>query len=101
MAPYLIGQCCLDQIITPESPNPDASGKNEPVPFSNVATMTLPWNATRINRFGVVASLQVFITGPDGKLRETACEIVPNHPTAPTSYAIDFGGLSSGIVVIT
>lgn len=99
--PYQIGQCCVDQIITPTPVNPDASGKNEPIPFTNVATLTLPWNNTRINRFGTHASLQVYIMGVDGKLRETTCEIVPNNLLAPTSYTIDFGGVSSGVIIIT
>jgi hypothetical protein len=99
--PFLIGQCCSDQIITPTPVSPDASGKNEPIPFSNVATLTLPWNNTRINRFGTHASLQVFITGTDGRDRVTTCEIVPDNLAAPTSYAFDFGGISSGVIIIT
>jgi hypothetical protein len=101
MAPYLIGQCCLDQIITPDPVNPDASGKNEPIPFENVATLTLPWNATRINRFGTHASLQVYMVGGDGVLRETTCEIKPDNLIAPTSYFFDFGGVSTGVIIIT
>lgn len=99
--PYLIGQCCLDQIITPPSLSPDTSGKNEPIPFENVATLRLPWNNTRINRFGTHASLEVYMIGGDGVLRETACEIKPDNLLAPTYYDFDFGGVSTGVIIIT
>lgn len=99
--PFLIGNCCLDQIITPNPVNPDASGKNEVIPFSNVATLTIPWNNTRINRFGDAAVMYVEILGGDGKYRQTSVEIVPDSPTTTTSYAIDLGGLSTGRVIIT
>lgn len=98
---FLIGQCCVDQIASPPTVNPDASGKNEVIPFSNVATITLPWNATRINRFGDAAVIYVEIIGEDGKYRQTNCEIVPNDPVTTTSYAIDLGGVSTGRLIIT
>jgi hypothetical protein len=99
--PFLIGSCCLDQIITPDPVNPDASGKNEVIPFSNIATFTLPWDATRINRFGDAAVIYVEILGDDGKYRQTNVEIVPDDPNNTTSYAIDLGGLSTGRIIIT
>jgi hypothetical protein len=98
---FLIGQCCLDQIITPDPVNPDASGKNEVIPFSNVATITLPWNNTRKNRFGDAAVIYVEIQGFDGKYRKIECEIIPDDPVTTTSYAIDLGGLSTGRLIIT
>jgi hypothetical protein len=101
MAPYLIGQCCSDQIITPSPVSPDASGKNEVIPFSNVATLHLIWNNTRKNRFGEAAVLQVYIIGEDGKYREITCEIVPDNVIAPNYYDFDFAGVSTGIIVIT
>lgn len=99
--PFLIGQCCLDQIITPDPVNPDASGKNEVIPFSNVATFTLPWDNTRKNRFGDAAVIVVEIQGDDGKYRQVSVEIVPDDPLATTSYAIDLGGLSTGRLIIS
>lgn len=99
--PFLIGSCCLDQIITPSPVNPDASGKNEVIPFSNVSTLTIPWNNTRINRFGVAGVIYVEIVGEDGKYRQTSVEIVPDNPTTTASYAIDLGGLATGRVIIT
>lgn len=99
--PFIIGQCCLDQIITPDPVNPDASGKNEVIPFSNVATITLPWNNTRINRFGDAAVIVVELLGDDGLYRQTNCEIVPDIVPATTSYAINLGGLSTGRLIIS
>ena len=99
--PFLIGQCCLDQIITPEPVSSDTSGKNEVIPFSNVATITLPWNNTRKNRFGDAAGIYVEIVGEDGKYRQAAVEIVPDDPNTTTSYNIDLGGLSTGRIIIT
>jgi hypothetical protein len=99
--PFLIGQCCLDQIITPDPVNPDASGKNEVIPFSNVATITLPWDNTRKNRFGDAAVIYVEIQGSDGKYRQINCEIIPDDPTTTTSYSIDLGGLSTGRLIIS
>lgn len=99
--PFLIGQCCQDQIITPEPVNPDASGKNEIVPFNNIATMTLAWNNTRKNRFGDAAVIIVEIIGDDGKYRKTEVEIVPNAVPNTTSYAINLGGLATGRLIIS
>jgi hypothetical protein len=101
MPPFLIGQCCTDQVITADPVNPDASGKNEIVPFSNVATITLAWNNTRKNRFGDAAVIVVEIKGDDGKYRQTSVEVVPNSALNTTSYAIDLGGLSSGRLIIS
>jgi hypothetical protein len=99
--PFLIGQCCLDQIITPDPVNPDTSGKNEVIPFSNVSTFTLPWNNTRKNRFGDAAVIYVEIMGDDGIYRQASVEIVPDDPNTTTSYTIDLGGLSTGRIIIT
>jgi hypothetical protein len=98
---FMIGQCCVDQIITPEPPNPDASGKNEVIPFSNVSTLTIPWNNTRKNRFGDAAVMYVEILGEDGKYRQSTVEIVPNNTINTTSYSFDLGGPSTGRVIIT
>lgn len=101
MPPYLIGQCCVDQIITPDPGNPDISGKNEVIPFINVTSIIIAWNNTRKLRFGDAAVMTVEILGPDGKYRPTSVEIVPNNISNTTSYAIDLGGLASGRVIIT
>jgi hypothetical protein len=63
--------------------------------------MTLPWNNTRKNRFGDAAVIYVEILGEDGKYRKTSVEIVPDSEIITTSYAIDFGGISTGRVIIT
>lgn len=101
MPPFLIGQCCVDQIITPDPGSGDVSGKNEVIPFSNVSTINLSWNNTRKLRFGDAAVIYVEILGEDGKYRKTDVEVVPNNATATTSYAIDLGGLASGRIIIT
>ena len=99
--PFLIGQCCVDQIITPDPLAGDISGKNEVIPFTNVSTITLAWNNTRKLKFGDAAVIYVEILGEDGKYRKTDVEIVPNNATSTTSYAIDLGGLASGRIIIT
>lgn len=101
MAPYLIGQCCIDQIITPDPGNPDISGKNEVIPFTNVSNVTLAWNNTRKLKFGDAAVIYVEILGEDGEYRQTSVEIRPNSAVNTTSYFIDLGGLSTGRIVIT
>lgn len=99
--PFLIGQCCLDQIITPDPVNPDTSGKNEIIAFSNVTTVTIPWNTTRKNRFGDAAVIYVEVIGDDGLYRQTSVEIVPDDPNNTTSYNIDLGGPATGRIIIT
>lgn len=99
--PYLIGQCCVDQIITPDPGNPDISGKNEVIPFTNVSSITLQWNNTRKLRFGDAAVIYVEILGEDGEYRKTTVEIIPNSAVDTTSYNIDMGGLCSGRIIIT
>src|SRR5688572_30243826 len=98
--PYFIGQCCVDQIIAPPEGG-DSTGLNEIVPFTNVSTITLAWNATRKARFGDAAVIYVEIKGPDNKYRNTGIEAVPNDPDNTTSYAIDLGGLATGRLIIT
>lgn len=99
--PFLVGQCCVDQIITPDPEPSDLSGKNEVIPFGPVSTVTIPWNSTRKARFGDAAVFQVELIGEDGKYRKTEVEIIPNNITNTTSYAFDLGAVLSGRVIIT
>jgi hypothetical protein len=99
--PFLVGQCCVDQIIQGDSGSSDSSGKNEIIPFSNVSTLTIPWNATRKARFGDAGVLYVEILGEDGKYRNSGIEAVPNVVPNTASYNIDLGGLATGRVIIT
>lgn len=97
---FLIGQCCIDQIVQGSSSG--GVGLNEIIPFTNVTNLTIAWNGTRKARFGNAASIYIELLGPDGKYRFTpGLEVVPNNISNTTSYAIDFGGLATGRVVIT
>lgn len=98
--PFFIGQCCVDQIIAPPEGG-SGSGLNEIVPFTNLLTLTLAWNATRKARFGDAGVFLVEILGEDGVYRPAGVESVPNSIINTTSYAFDFGGLASGRIIIT
>lgn len=91
----------MDQIIAPPDAGGDTSGKNEIVPFTNVNSVTIAWNATRIARFGDAGVFRVEILGEDGEYRETGVESKPNNITGTTSYVFDLGGLASGRIIIT
>lgn len=99
--PFLVGQCCEDQIITGDPVDSNLSGKNEIIPFENVASVTVPWNNTRKARFGDAAVIYVEILGEDGKYRNTGIEAVPNVVPNTASYNIDLGGLATGRIIIT
>jgi len=102
MPPFMIGQCCTDQILAPEvDPQEDISGKNEIVTFDNVALLVLAWTADRKARFGNAGAFFVEIQGPDGKYRDSKVEISPNDILDTTQYTFDFGGLATGRVTIT
>lgn len=98
---FLIGQCCVDQIITPDPGSNDISGKNEIVRFENQSFLTIQWDSTRKVRFGDAGVLYVEIKGTDGKYRKVSVEIIPNDPVNTAFYSIDLGGLSTGRVIIT
>lgn len=100
--PYLIGACCIDQILEPEVDPQDAfSGLNEPVPFDNVQVIVIPWTAARKARFGDAAVMQVEIQGEDGKYRIQYVEMVPDDILLTTQYTGDLGRIASGRVIIT
>lgn len=100
---FQIGQCCTDQIIPPPSGggSGSSSGLNEIIPFDNVATVTIQWNAARKARFGDAAVIYIEILGEDGKYRNSAVEVVPDVAVNTTQYVADLGGLATGRVVIT
>jgi hypothetical protein len=100
--PFLIGQCCLDQILAPEvDPQEDVSGKNEIIPFSNVQILIIPWTAARKARFGDAAVIYVEIEGDDGKFRHQYVEMVPDDILITTQYTGDLGELASGRAIIS
>lgn len=98
--PYLIGQCCVDQIITGND-NPALTAINETIDFTNLSELVLPWNGTRIAKYGRKGSFLVEIIGPDAIMRATNVEIIASDPSNPTSYHFDFGGVSSGTITIS
>ena len=98
--PYLIGQCCVDQVITGNT-NPGLTSINETIPFTNVSEYTLPWNGTRIAKYGPTGLFQVMIIGEDGISRPVPVEIIPNDVNNPTSYHFDMGGVNSGTITIS
>lgn len=112
---YMIGQCCIAQIIAPPggggsggsgggsggSGGGPVSWLNEIIPFTNVTTLAIAWNATRIARFGTAPVIDVYILGTDGIYRKATVEIISNNVLNPTLFTIDPGGLSSGYAVIS
>lgn len=101
-SPFLIGQCCVDQILQPEvDPQDDLSGKNEIITFDNISTLIIPWTAARKARFGNAAVFQIELMGEDGKYRVTYVQLVPDDILNTTQYTADLGGLSNGRVIIS
>lgn len=98
--PFLIGQCCVDQ-ISGDSDTPSSPGLNEIVYFTNVSSLVVNLTDTRRARFGDALVIQVEIKGEDNKYRVTNVEVVPNDPDNTTYYTIDFGGVSIGRLIIT
>lgn len=101
-SPFLIGSCCIDQILEPEIDPQDAlSGLNEVVPFENVDAIIIPWTAARKARFGEAAVMQVEIQSEDGQYRTQYVQMVPDDILLTTQYTGDLGRLASGRVIIT
>ena len=98
--PFLIGQCCVDQIAGDPTTS-TGSGLNELVYFTNVSSYVVNLTATRRARFGDALVLQVEIKGEDNQYRFTTVEIKPNQITDTAYYTIDFGGLATGRITIT
>lgn len=100
--PFLIGQCCTDQIIIPDdSGSSNLSGKNEVIDFTNETIVTIAWNSTRIARFGDAAVIYVEVKGEDNIYRHANVEIVPDDADNTTEYTINFGGVTTGRIIIS
>lgn len=98
---FLIGECCADEISGGGGPTPGVTSPiNEIIDFTNVATFALPWNSTRISKYGRHGDFTVFIQGDDGRYRPTGVEVIPNDPSNPSQYDFDFGGTATGYIVI-
>jgi hypothetical protein len=94
----------VDDTIIPigsGSPTVQSGSLNEVVPFSGTPTYTLMWTQARKLKFGNAAVIQIYIIGEDGKLRWTAVEVKPDAISNPTKYEIDFGGVSTGVIIIS
>lgn len=74
---------------------------NEEVTFTNLATLTIFWNSTRIARFGTSGSFYVEILGDDGIYRRTDVQAVPDVIPGTTRYDFDFGGPATGRITIS
>lgn len=100
--PFLIGQCCIDQILAPEVDlQEDVSGKNEIIPFDNVQQLVIPWTSERKARFGEAAVIYVEIVGSDGVYRNQYVEMKPDDILLTTQYSGDLGEVSTGRVIIS
>lgn len=99
--PYLIGACCADQIVDGGSGSGSFGVINELIQFTNLSELVVPWNGTRIAKYGPTGDFMVMIIQDDGKARPVFVEIIPNDVNNPTSYHFDFGGVSSGTITIS
>ena len=120
--PYRIGVCSTGSIPAPlpeevlgysgdddiiiYEPDPDTGGEtmavlNEVIAFTEVSELDVEWNATRKAKYGDAASFTVYVSDADGVHRETRVEIIPDNPVLPANYHFDFGGILSGVIVIT
>jgi hypothetical protein len=100
--PFLIGACCIDQILEPEVDPQDAfSGLNEIIPFDNVDVLIIPWTAARKARFGEAGVIQVEIQSEDGQYRTQYVQMVPDDILVTTQYTGDLGRIASGRAILT
>jgi hypothetical protein len=66
--------------------------------FNNQSTLTIPYTASLQDRFGDVPTVQVWIY-VDGELTNVGV-VATFDAMPPTSIFVDFGGVSSGIIVL-
>jgi hypothetical protein len=99
---FLIGQCCDDDLSGGDNGTPSVTAPiNEIIDFSNVGTLTLAWNSTRKSKYGRHGNFTVWIQNEDGDYVIMSIQAIPNDPANPSQYDFDFGGLSTGYIVIT
>jgi len=112
--PYLIGQCCTDQIdsggTNDQNQNSDVSGKNEIVffnaPLVGDNIIILPWTAARKARFGDAPVLQVEAVGYSINPGEAlaiydGANVVPDSIQNTTSYKFTLNGPVAGRIIIS
>lgn len=69
------------------------------IPFTDQATMTIPWTAYLQERFGNTPTVQVWVLDENGELVAAGLRVaLDTYP--PTEIRVDFGGVSSGVVKI-
>lgn len=69
------------------------------VPFFNIATLSIPYTTSLADKYGEVPTVQAWIDDGAGNLTNTGISILfDTYP--PTAISFDFGGVSSGIIVI-
>jgi len=92
-----------DQIIpiTPQTIDMAGSALNEVIPITDLANYTIQWNTTRKEKFGNAAVINVYLVDEDGILRKSEVEIKPDAITNPTKYDLNFGGISTGVIIIS
>ena len=66
--------------------------------FTNVATLTIPYTTSLQDKFGLVPTVQIWIY-IDGVLTNAGV-VAQFDAMPPTQIYVDFGGVSSGIVVL-
>jgi hypothetical protein len=75
--------------------------KNEVIPFEGVSSAVVQWNDQRKEGFGNAAKINVYIQNEDGRILKSNVEVKPNNISNPTKYEFDFGGVSTGIIIIS
>jgi hypothetical protein len=75
--------------------------KNEIISFNDVATLTVLWNSERKGKFGDAAVMDVYILNEENEPVKTTVEVKPDLINTPTKYDFDFGGVSTGAIIIT
>lgn len=69
------------------------------IPFTNQATMIIPWTAYLSNKYGNTPSIEVWVYDENGDLiKPGVVSKLIGYP--PSQIEIDFGGISSGVVKI-
>lgn len=84
---------------TPVDPDADVDCDPTTITFNNVPTLTLPYTALMLAKYGSAPSIQTWIYDAGGDLVNMGIfETRDNIP--PSMLNWDFGGLASGIIVI-
>jgi hypothetical protein len=72
----------------------------EVVPFTGVSELDIPWNSTRISRFGDSGIFYVEVLGDDDQYHYQLVEGIADDIENTTNYHFDFGAIVSGRITI-